>query len=75
MPVQERLQAHTDEEHKMEEDNENGEFPHAVNLKFRDYLFCLYHVDSRSNCLDLFHRLAHNVTLVLGRRRANTHEL
>ena len=26
---------------KMEEDDGNGEFPHAV--KLRDYLFCLYH--------------------------------
>ena len=29
-----------DEEHKMEEDDENGEFLHAV--KLRDYLFLLY---------------------------------
>ena len=40
LPVQERLQARTDEEHKIEEDDENGEFPHVV--KLRDYLFLLY---------------------------------
>ena len=41
---------------KMEEDDENGEFPHAV--KLRDYIFCIYRgsnlnesIDSRSNCL------------------------
>ena len=49
MSVQERLQARTDEEHKMEGDYENGEFPHAV--KLRDYIFSLYHDSNLNECL------------------------
>ena len=49
VPVQERLHARTDEEHKMVEDNENGGFPHAV--KLRDYLFLLYHCSNLNESL------------------------
>ena len=51
MPVQECLQAHTDKEHKMEKDDENGEFPHAV--KLRDYSFSLYHGSNLNESLQI----------------------
>ena len=46
LPVQECMQAHMGKDMKMEEDNENGEFLHAVEL--RDYIYCLY-CSSNSN--------------------------
>ena len=67
LPDQGRLQAHTDEEHKMEEGNENGKFLHAV--KLGDNLLLLYHSSNLNESiyrllfnLPPFHRLVHNVT-------------
>ena len=54
--VQERLQARTDEEHKMEEDSENGEFPHSI--KLRDNLLSIYHGSTLNERLQILVQIA-----------------